>query len=101
MASLPEVQPRGSAEFVESSVLEAVVPSDSEFDVADEISSWDGTTEKDNTSVLPFLSQRQVLLFGMLVMSNIHAYSHSCMRSQMNYCPFMSSSVRLLWKMPP
>lgn len=64
MATLPEAQPRGSAEFVESSILEAVIPSDSEFDVSDEISSWDGTSEEENASVLPFLAQRQVLLFG-------------------------------------
>ncbi|KAJ4354669.1 uncharacterized protein N0V89_006406 [Didymosphaeria variabile] len=62
MAALTEAQPRGSAEFVESSILEAVVPSDSDFDVEDEITSWDGSNEEENGSVLPFLSQRQVLL---------------------------------------
>ena len=99
MATLPEAQPRGSAEFVESSILEAVIPSDSEFDVSDEISSWDGTSEEENASVLPFLAQRQVLLFGKLALSNIHAYSYSYTGSQMNYCPSMLSSVPLSWKM--
>lgn len=59
-----EAQPRGSAEFVESSVLEAVVPSDSVIDIEDELSTWDGTNEDENSSILPALSQRQVLLFG-------------------------------------
>lgn len=72
MAVLPpaEAQPRGSVEFVESSVLEVVVPSASEFNVKDDISSWDGTDEEENTSVLPFLPQRQVLLFGELAPSH-------------------------------
>lgn len=63
-AALAEAQPRGSAEFVESSILEAVVPSDSEFDAEEELTSWDGANEEERGSVLPFLSQRQVLLFG-------------------------------------
>ncbi|KAK7186535.1 hypothetical protein DPSP01_002035 [Paraphaeosphaeria sporulosa] len=67
MAALAEAQPRGSAEFVESSILEAVVPSDSEFDAEEELTSWDGTNDEEKGSVLPFLSQRQVLLFDELV----------------------------------
>ncbi|KAL1599482.1 hypothetical protein SLS60_007285 [Paraconiothyrium brasiliense] len=67
MAALTEAQPRGSAEFVESSILEAVIPSDSDFDVEDEITSWDGSNEEESGSVLPFLSQRQVILFDELV----------------------------------
>jgi hypothetical protein len=62
-----EAAPRRSAEFVESSVLEAVVPSDSIIDIEDEITSWDGTHEDEGSSVLPSLTQRQVLLFGKLV----------------------------------
>ncbi|KAJ4296771.1 hypothetical protein N0V90_006819 [Kalmusia sp. IMI 367209] len=67
MAAIVEAQPRASVEFVESSILEAVVPSDSVFDFEDEISAWDGSNEEENGSVLPFLSQRQVLLFDELV----------------------------------
>lgn len=59
-----ESQPRGSAEFVESSVLEAVIPNHSEIDIKDELESWDGSIEDESSSVLPFVSQRQVLLFG-------------------------------------
>lgn len=62
-AGATEAQPRGSAEFVQSSVLEAVVPSDSSFDIEDEISSWDGTIEDESSSILPFISQRRALLF--------------------------------------
>jgi hypothetical protein len=59
-----EPAPRRSAEFVESSVLEAVVPSDSIIDIEEEITSWDGNHEDEGSSILPSLTQRQVLLFG-------------------------------------
>ncbi|PSN72985.1 hypothetical protein BS50DRAFT_513935 [Corynespora cassiicola Philippines] len=62
-ASPAEGQPRSSAEFVESSVLEAVVPINSFIDIKDEVSSWDGSSDEDSQSIIPFLSQRQVLLF--------------------------------------
>jgi hypothetical protein len=62
-ADTVEAQPRGSLEFVESSVLEAVVPAKSEFDIKSAIESWDGAGD-DNDSILPFLAQRQVLLLG-------------------------------------
>jgi len=84
MATLTEAQPRGSAEFVESSILEAVVPSDSDFDVEDEISSWDGSTEEENGSVLPFLSQRQVLLFGKPTLHHVLAHSYLSLGFQMS-----------------
>ncbi|KAF2637082.1 hypothetical protein P280DRAFT_458864 [Massarina eburnea CBS 473.64] len=61
--------PRASAEFVESSVLEAVVPTDSDIDIADALDSWDGTNDDVLGSVLPFISQRQVLLFGTFGLS--------------------------------
>ena len=64
MAATTEPQPRGSAEFVESSVLEAVVPLSSDIDIEEGLSSWDKTTDDENGSILPFLSQRNVLLLG-------------------------------------
>jgi hypothetical protein len=64
MATHTEYVPRRSAEFVESSILEAVVPSDSTIDIEDEIDSWDGLHEEESSSILPSLTQRQVLLFG-------------------------------------
>lgn len=63
-ASPTEGQPRRSAEFVESSVLEAVVPADSFIDIEDELDSWDGVVEDEGSALLPFVPQRQVLLFG-------------------------------------
>jgi hypothetical protein len=62
--SLEAVQPRPSLDFVESSVLEAVVPAVSNLDIEDAFHSWDGTTEDENGSTVPFLKQRHVLLFG-------------------------------------
>jgi hypothetical protein len=59
-----EMPPRASAEFVESSVLEAVIPSDTDIDIEDELSSWDGSNTDEAGSIVPFLTQRQVLLFG-------------------------------------
>jgi hypothetical protein len=61
---LTEAQPRTSAEFVESSVLEVVVPSDAALDIGKELKAWDGNVEEDTPSILPFVSQRQLLLFG-------------------------------------
>lgn len=64
-ADTAEAQPRQSLEFVESSVLEAVVPAKSEIDIKTAIESWDGAGHDDDGSILPFLEQRQVLLLGM------------------------------------
>ncbi|CAO2650736.1 Nn.00g020280.m01.CDS01 [Neocucurbitaria sp. VM-36] len=63
-ASPAEALPRGSAEFVESSVLEAVVPANSDIDIENELSAWDGVVEDESGSILPFISQRHVLLLG-------------------------------------
>jgi hypothetical protein len=65
-AGLAEALPRGSLDFVESSVLEAVVPAESVVDIGAELGAWDGTA-KDGGSILPFIKQRQVLLFGVYI----------------------------------
>ena len=80
---MAEAQPRASAEFVESSILEAVVPSDSEFDVEEELGSWDGAVDEEKSSVLPFLSQRQVLLFGQSALHHASA------------CSYLSSGIQM------
>lgn len=60
-----EAQSRGSAEFAESSVLEAIVPSDLSLDIQQELNSWDGAVaEHESGSILPFLPQREVVLLG-------------------------------------
>lgn len=65
MAASPiEALPRGSVEFVESSVLETVVPANSSIDIEDELDAWDGVVEDESSAILPFVPQRQVLLFG-------------------------------------
>jgi hypothetical protein len=46
-------------------VLEAVVPLSSDVDIKEDLSSWDGTADGESGSILPFLSQRNVLLLGM------------------------------------
>ena len=60
----PEGPPRGSAEFVESAVLEAIVPAASSIGIEDLLQSWNGSMDYENASILPFISQRQFLLFG-------------------------------------
>jgi hypothetical protein len=65
--SVEESQPRGSAEFVEDSVLEVVVPNNSDIDFEDELTSWDGAIGDESGSILPFLSQRNLLLLGMSI----------------------------------
>jgi hypothetical protein len=59
-----ELQSRTSAEFVESSVLESIVPSRPDIDIEEELRSWNGAIEDETGSILPFLSQRTVLLLG-------------------------------------
>lgn len=73
-----EALPRGSSEFVESSVLEAVVPASSDVDIKNDIKSWAGATDEGG-SILPLLSQRNVLLLGMFSATIIHSHvSYSC-----------------------
>jgi len=62
--SSTEVQPRGSVEFVESSILEAVVPIGPDIDIADGLSSWNGAEQDESGCILPFITQRDVILFG-------------------------------------
>ncbi|KAF1915071.1 TRAPP trafficking subunit Trs65-domain-containing protein [Ampelomyces quisqualis] len=63
MASSPGApKTRSSAEFVESSVLEAIVPAKSDVNVEEELRSWNGTVEDESGSILPTISQRTVLL---------------------------------------
>ncbi|KAF2657522.1 hypothetical protein K491DRAFT_654614 [Lophiostoma macrostomum CBS 122681] len=62
-ALLAERGPRASVEFVESSVLEAVVPANSTINLEDELATWDGSVDDESGPLLPAISQRQVLLF--------------------------------------
>lgn len=62
-----ETRGRGSAEFVESSVLEAIVPASSDIDIEKEVQAWTGTIEDENSSILPSIPQRSLLLLGTFV----------------------------------
>lgn len=57
-------EPRASLDFAESSVLEAIAPTASNVDLEDAFNSWDGTVGDEGASILPFIKQRHVLLFG-------------------------------------
>lgn len=60
-----EEEPRASLDFAESSILEAIAPAASSVDIEEAFNSWDGTVQDEDASILPFVKQRQVLLFGM------------------------------------
>lgn len=62
--SVEEAQPRQSLDFAESSVLEAIAPAASHIDIEEAFNSWDGTIQDETASILPFIKQRHVLLFG-------------------------------------
>lgn len=64
-ATEPGSPSRSSAEFVESSVLEAIVPAASSISVESLLQSWNGSKGDEDASILPFISQRQFLLFGL------------------------------------
>ncbi|KAH7095717.1 TRAPP trafficking subunit Trs65-domain-containing protein [Paraphoma chrysanthemicola] len=66
-SSPPEANSRSSLEFVESSVLEALVPASSEANIEKDLSAWNGTIEDESGSILPFLAQRNVLLLDELL----------------------------------
>lgn len=63
--SVEEAQPRQSLDFAASSVLEAIAPATSNVDIEEAFNSWDGTIQDETASILPFVKQRHVLLFGM------------------------------------
>lgn len=54
-----------STDFSETSLVETVVPAASAADLQQSLGAWDGTINEASTSILPFLSQRQFLFFGM------------------------------------
>lgn len=66
-ATEPGSPSRSSAEFVESSVLEAIVPAASSISVESLLQSWNGSKGDEDASILPFISQRQFLLFDELI----------------------------------
>jgi len=74
-----ELQPRGSVEFAEHSVLEAIIPASSDIDIKDELSTWEGAAEDGSGSILPTISQRNLLLLGTCKLSRVlDRSSYSC-----------------------
>jgi hypothetical protein len=68
MTPLKEPTPkarRTSGEFVESAVLEAVIPTSSDLDLDQLFQEWDGELSNEVSSIVPFIDQRQFLLLGM------------------------------------
>lgn len=59
-----EARPRGSLEFVESSVLGTVIPSTSGFNIEEALSGSVERLDEGNDSPLAAIPQRQALFFG-------------------------------------
>lgn len=59
-----EARPRGSLEFVESSVLGTVIPSTSDLDIEEALSGSVERLDDGSDSPLAAISQRQALFFG-------------------------------------
>lgn len=59
-----EARPRGSLEFVESSVLGTVIPSISDLDIEEALSGSVERLDDGNDSPLAAIPQRQALFFG-------------------------------------
>ena len=62
MASVP--RGRGSAEFVESAVLETLVPESTDVDIEHELSELDKLEDDGDASPLSRIAQRRLLYFG-------------------------------------
>lgn len=59
-----EVQPRGSLDFVESSVLDTVVPSSTAVNIEDALGGSVEHLDGGTASPLSSVAQRQILFFG-------------------------------------
>lgn len=54
-----------STDFSETSLVETIVLAASGADLQQSLTAWDGVINESSTSILPFISQRQFLFFGM------------------------------------
>lgn len=59
-----EAHPRGSLEFVESSVLDTIIPLASNLDIEEALSGSVERLDEGNDSPLATIPQRQALFFG-------------------------------------
>lgn len=59
-----EARPRGSLEFVESSILDTIVPAASELNIEEALSGSVERLDEGNDSPLASIPQRQSLFFG-------------------------------------
>lgn len=67
MASIDqESPPRASGEFVDSSILESIVPAIPSINIREVLRTWESSVDDPNSSVLPVVPQRQFLFFGRL-----------------------------------
>ena len=59
------IAPRSSAEFVESAVLETLIPHASHIDIEAELRNGESLDDDDDASPLSSIAQRRLLYFGI------------------------------------
>lgn len=59
-----QYQPRGSLEFVESSILDTVIPESTSVNIEESLSGSVEKLDEHNASPLSSIEQRQTLFFG-------------------------------------
>ena len=59
-----EIRSRGSIEFVESSILDTIIPLASDFDIEEALSGSVERLDEGNDSPLATIPQRHALFFG-------------------------------------
>lgn len=68
-ASEEEARPRGSLEFVESSILDTIIPVASELNIEEALSGSVERLDEGHDSPLASIAQRHALFFGQYLMS--------------------------------
>lgn len=65
-----QYQPRGSLEFVESSILDTVIPASTSVNIEQSLSGSVEKLDEQNASPLSSIAQRQTLFFGKFCPQN-------------------------------
>lgn len=72
-----ETRPRGSLEIVESSVLDTIIPLESDLSIEEALAACIERMDEGHTSPLSAIPQRQALFFGECCEFSIGSISYS------------------------
>lgn len=70
--TISDALPPDVAEFLENSVLDVIVPADSQLDLKKSLEEWDGETGDEDSHLPSFIEQRPFLLLGLGPRSQAH-----------------------------